>query len=381
MPDQTREVRTLVRNSTIRMRRSVLRPRSYLAIGIRFKYGTVQEQDWRKMDEKGFRAFAQSSHRVPSLGEETIRSHLRMVAEFEAFLKKKDAKKNFRNATSRDLQSFSAELMNNGENGFENFLALLRYSRFVNNREVEVAVLELVDGSDVFDNLSETLRQTVGESVCSEILDGISFPPLGTHPKEKPITTKRLVERLEAKLGERKCREILLSGPHAAPREEFLPEKKKFLASNSIDDFLEKRHKEYIDLLEKHAKEKTLHYTQEIDEEVLEYVRKTPTCQNGVRNGGVIYVTKIPYMAKKYLHEKDEKKKRYYYCHCPWVREAILSDVRISPNFCYCSAGFEKRPWDVIFDQSVKADVIETVLRGDLTCKFAIHIPKEFQKT
>jgi hypothetical protein len=83
-------------------------------------------------------------------------------------------------------------------------------------------------------------------------------------------------------------------------------------------------------------------------------------------------------MAKKYLHEKDEKKKRYYYCHCPWVREAILSDLKVSPNFCYCSAAFEKRVWDVIFDQPVKADVVESVLKGDPICKFAIHIPKDF---
>jgi hypothetical protein len=125
-------------------------------------------------------------------------------------------------------------------------------------------------------------------------------------------------------------------------------------------------------------KEKTLYFTQEIDEEVLEYVHNTPTCQNGVREGDVIYVTKIPYMAKRYLHEKDPEKKRYYYCHCPWVREAIISDVKIPPDFCHCSAGFEKRPWDVIFDQPVKADVMETILKGDLICKFAIHIPKEF---
>ena len=80
-------------------------------------------------------------------------------------------------------------------------------------------------------------------------------------------------------------------------------------------------------------------------------------------------------MAKKYLHEKDDKRKRHYYCHCPWVREAILSDLKISSNFCYCSAAFEKRPWDVIFDQPVKVDIVETVLRGDLICKFAIQIP------
>ncbi len=333
------------------------------------------------MDEKGFRDFAQRSQRCERLDEETIRSHLATVAEFESFLRKKDAKRDFRNATSRDLQNFSVQLMTNGENTLENFLALLRYSRFTDNREVEVALLELVDGSDVFDNLSETLRHTVDEGVFSEILRGINLPPLGTHPKEKPKTTKVIMERLEAKLGERKCREVLLSGPHATPKEEFVSERQKFLASNGIDDFLEKRHEEYVDLLEKHAKKNTLYYTQEIDEEVLEYVRRTPTCQNGVRNGSLIYVTKIPYMAKKYLHERDERKKRYYYCHCPWVRESILSNVRVSPNFCYCSAGFEKRPWDVIFNQPVKADVIETVLKGDLLCKFAIHVPKEFLKS
>jgi hypothetical protein len=84
-------------------------------------------------------------------------------------------------------------------------------------------------------------------------------------------------------------------------------------------------------------------------------------------------------MAKKYLHEKDQKMKRYYACHCPWVRESIKSgNIKISPNFCYCSAGFEKLPWDVIFDQPVEAHVVESVLKGNLVCKFAINIPKEF---
>jgi len=46
-------------------------------------------------------------------------------------------------------------------------------------------------------------------------------------------------------------------------------------------------------------KNRTLYFTQEINEEVLEYVRNTPTCQNGVRDGDIIYVTKIPYMARQ----------------------------------------------------------------------------------
>jgi len=324
--------------------------------------------------EERFRDFCSGMN----LNQETIRAHVEMVREFEVLLSKKDGNRDLSSATVDDLQSFVAQLMKNGSNTWENLLALLRYSRFAENRELEVALLELLDGSDVLENLSETLRHTVGEGKRDEIFKGINLPPLGTHSRDKPKVTQALMRRLETVLGETMCREVLSSGPHASPREEYLPDREEFLASENVDDFLEKRHKEYVDSLQKHMEEKTVYFTQEIDEEVIQYVRDTPTCQNGVRRGDVIYVTKIPYMAKKYLHEKDEKRKRYYYCHCPWVREAIMSNVKISPNFCYCSAGFEKRPWDVIFDQTVKADVIETVLKGDLICKFAIHIPNDF---
>lgn len=343
---------------------------------------TTQERlakEVNKLDEKGFIHFCIKGERVrKGLSEKTIQEHITFVKEFEAFLKRKNTSKDFSNATVDDLQSFVQYLMKNRRNTWDNFLALLRYARFANNKEVEVALLELLDGSNVFENLSATLRRTVGETMHDEIFEGIDLPPLGTSSKDKPRITKKFMERLETKLGEDKCKGILLSGPHAGPKEHYLPERKKFLESKGLDDFLAKRHKEYVGELENHMKEKTLYFTQEIDDEVLEYVRNTPTCQNGVREGDMIYVTKIPYMATKYLHEKDEKMKRYYYCHCPWVREAIKSGLEISPNFCYCSAAFEKRPWDVIFDQDVKADVIETVLKGDIVCKFGIHIPKEY---
>jgi len=323
------------------------------------------------LQEKGFREFCA---RI-KLDEKTIRAHARAVKKFERFLRKKNG--NVNNATAADVQNYVARLIKKSENSWVTFLGLLRYSRFAGNRKVEVALLELMDGSNVLENISTILKRDVGKSRHDEVFDGISLPPLGTHSKDKPRVTRKFMENLETILGEKKTREILSTGPHAGPKEEYLPEKQDFMASDSLDDFLEKKRKEYVELLEKHMKEKTLYFTQEIDEEVLDYVRKTPTCQVGVREGDVIYVTKIPYMAKKYLHEKDPKRKRYYYCHCPWVREAIISGVKISSNFCYCSAGFEKRVWDVIFDRPVEAKVLETVLKGDYICRFAIHIPKE----
>jgi hypothetical protein len=328
------------------------------------------------MNEEGFKK---------SLGkgksEKTIQSSIGIVREVEAFLKGNRKVEDFGEANLPDLQAVVKYFFEKKKNTWENYLALLRYSRFAGNQGLEVALLELLDGNDVLGNISNKVKKTVGEKTHSEIFSGIELHPLGTSPTEKPKTTKKLMERLEAFLGEEGCREVLLSGPHAGPKKEYLPEKKAFIESEGIDDFLLKRHKDYIRELESHMKDHTLYFTQEIDEEVLEYVRSTPTCQNGVREGNIIYVTKIPYMAKQYLNEKDERMKKYYYCHCPWVREAIKTGMNISPNFCYCSAGYEKKPWDVIFGQPVKADVIQTVLKGDSLCRFAIHIPDKYFKT
>ena len=326
------------------------------------------------MDEEGFKGFCIKRN----LKEETIQAHIAAIGDSEAFLKEMNPDMELSNVTGDDMDGLIAHLMKDGKNTWDNLLALLRYTRFAENREAEVALLELLDGSDVLENLSETVRHTVGESKHAEVFAGIGLPPLGTRSADKPRITKMFMERLEASLDEKTCREILLSGPHASPKEGYLQDRKEFLESKSIDDFLRKRHEKYVEELDRHRREKTLYFTQQVDDEVVDFVRRTPTCQCGVREGDVIYITKIPYMAKKYLQENDQKKKRYYYCHCPWVREAMLTDEKISPNFCYCSAGFEKRPWDVIFDEPVRADVVETVLKGDLICKFAIHIPEKY---
>jgi hypothetical protein len=51
--------------------------------------------------------------------------------------------------------------------------------------------------------------------------------------------------------------------------------------------------------------------------------------------------------------------------------------VAVSPTFCQCSAGFPKKPWEVIFGRALEAEVVESVLKGDPWCKIAIHLPEE----
>jgi hypothetical protein len=336
----------------------------------------VTKQERKIVDEQGFRVFLAKR----KLAEKTVKAHISIVKEFEEYLKEKDGSNEIRNAKPDDFDGFLRILRKEGRETFDNLLALARYVLFTNNRTLTVHALELIDGADVMENLSKNLKQKAGEAKWREILGDIKLPALVTHPRDKPKITKKVMERLEAKLDKEKCREVLSSNLHFVPDEAFMPSKKEFQQSKSIDDFLHNRHKEYVEELAEHAKNKTLYFTQEVDDEVVEYVRNTPTCQVGVRDGNVIYATKIPYMAKKYLHENNKRMKRYYACHCPWAREAIKSGTKISPEFCYCSAGFEKRLWDVIFDCPVKADVLHTVLKGDLICKFAVHIPKEYTK-
>jgi len=329
------------------------------------------------LDERGFRVFLAERN----LAEDVVLAHIRILKEFEKYLKEKDAAIEVEKAEPKDFDGFLKILMKEKRRTIDNILSLARYFSYSNNKKLAVHLLELIDGAEVMENLSENLKQETGESTWEEVFGDLKLPDLVTNLREKAKFTQKVMARLEAKLSKEKCHELLSSNLHFVSDEEFLSSKNEFQKCKDIEEFLRNRHQEYVEELEEHAKHKTLYYTQEVDQEVVEYVRRNPTCQVGVKEGDVIYVTKIPYQARNYLHEKNERMKRYYACHCPWVREAIKSGQQISPDFCYCSAGFEKRIWDVIFNQPVKAEVLETVLKGDDICRFAIHIPKKHLKS
>ncbi len=329
------------------------------------------------MDVKGFRDYCAKRE----FGEETIQLHIKLVREFEEFLKKR-GKKDLNDASSNDMKDFVADLMENRKITLDNFRALIRYSDFSGKKETVSVLHGYLEGLGVPEELLKRLKEIVGERKSKGIFEGVNIPPLGTRPEDKPKVTKKIMERLEAHLDSRSLKELMSSGLEVFPDEWYLPQKRMFQDSHSLDDFLRKRHREFVETLEKHRKEKTMFFAQEIDDEVIDYVKENQEIQGGVRKGDIIYETKIPYQTKKYLHEKNEKMKRYYACHCSWVREAIKSGKpKISSNFCYCSAGYHKRPFEIIFDQPVKADVIETVLKGDPVCRFAIYIPKQFAHT
>jgi hypothetical protein len=330
------------------------------------------------VDEKGFREFVRKGERVPkNLPEETVRSNMRVAREFERFLRAERAKKGFDDAKERDVRAFIKHLAKDDRSTFDNLIGLLRYARFRGNADLELALLIILDGASILGLLCDTVKSEHGEAVFQELLGDFRPPPIGTSFKRLPRATSDFLCRVESGLGGRKTRELLLTGPHAAPPEYHVEERRMFEASEDVDDYLRRRSEKFIGELREHMEKGTLFFTQPIDQDALDYVEGNPEVASGVRKGNWIYVTKVPYMIIEYLKEKDPTRRSYYYCHCPLARESILSGEEMSRNFCYCSAGYVKRPFEVAFGMPLRAVVKKSVLWGDDICRFALEIPEE----
>ena len=325
------------------------------------------------MNVIGYRKFLKERN----ISKETIDSAIAVVKSFETTLQISNRAKTADTATREDAEAFSEQLISEKRNTFETYLALLKYGVFIRNRALYVTVLEFLDGAEAFGNLHTKLADAFGEAKRDVFFEGVSLPPLGTPNEKKPILVQQVLDRLETDNPEA-CKRILGSGLRDLHDEWFQDAVTEYKASSGLDEYLAKKSKRFIAELEKHSQEGKWWFVQEVTDDVIELVRQHPMMSGGVREGNVIYEVKIPYMAKEWLEEPDPKMKRYYACHCPWVRESLRTgDVTVSPTFCNCSAAFHKKPWEIIFGQSLHAEVVESILNGDSQCKLAIHLPKD----
>jgi hypothetical protein len=321
------------------------------------------------MAEQSFRETLQSL----GLNEGQVEASIALARRFVAFLHQPG-----RVPSGEAAWAFSRLLIGEGRNTEANCMALVRYCRFIGDNEMLVAFLELVDGGEVGDNLYRMVGERFGEAIQDEVFVGIGVAPYGTPSPEKPAYLQPAIQRLERRVGIDVCREFLSAGLRDLPDEDFLEERDKLRRAGDIDTYLRQRKEAFVAQLEVCLREGRLFYAQEITPEVLDFVKSDPEMGGGRREGNVIYETKIPYMAAKYLAETDPTLKRYYACHCPWARDAIRKgDVKLAETFCQCSGGFHKKPLEVALGRSLKVDVLESALRGDVSCRFAIYPPEQ----
>jgi hypothetical protein len=328
-----------------------------------------------ELKENAFRSYLKGR----KLSATTIESSVAAVREFEKYLKKRRI--TLKSAGLDALRDYISLLIEENQNSKDRLVAIARYCYFAKKNDLYIYFTGLLGASDVLPAIGERLATIAGKAAQRRVFDDLKMPPLGSPQDSYPKLTKTILDRMEAELPAPTCRDILTWNYHNVPVEAFKDSKERFEKAASVDEYLKREHEGLIKELEDCMTEGRPWFEQEITPEVVEFVRGNQEICTGLRQGDKVYLTKIPYAPKQFLKEKDPTMRKYYACHCQLVRTALRDGkLKIPATFCYCSAGFEKLHFDAIFDEPVEVELLETPLKGDARCRFAIKIPKSKMK-
>jgi hypothetical protein len=217
--------------------------------------------------------------------------------------------------------------------------------------------------------LSACLDKIVGEDARKKILEGSENLTSDSPPDEIIEWTKQAMDRLDALADQKKKVEIMTGCACQYPEPELSEIRDAYAKTRDIGVAHKMLSDKFVSFLKSSLG---------LEDDLVEEIMSRGWGLAGVRKGNTIIATKIPKSGDlvEYLKEKDRGKRRALYCHCPRIREAIGSDTKISPTYCYCGAGFYKRIWEYVLQQPVKVELLESVLQGDEVCKVAIHLPR-----
>ncbi len=262
-------------------------------------------------------------------------------------------------------------LVDEGTNTIENFVFIMRYYRMTKRHDIYIYLTRYTGFFDVFENILFRLKERVDHEVYLKITDGFKIPILGTKPTELPTHMSILMNRLKGSLSDDDIAIILAGNNHGLPAESFQSEKAFYDAAPDLASYLEDLHHRKVAELEEHLAQNKVWFEQAITQEVIDFVKSNQEILSARLIDDKLYVTKIPYDTLSYLQAESLDKKRYYGCHCPLAREAI---GKVPALFCYCSGGFTKFPFEVLFGKSLPVKSLETILGGSDICRFEIDL-------
>lgn len=321
------------------------------------------------MNESILRAFCKERGLSNEQAEQAVAS----VAALEQWLRERHS--SLERATVDLIRPYLRGLIEAGQNHPETLLALERYFFLTGRNDIYIYFTSLLGGEGVVESIRKRLADRADAKTGDSVFGSLVRPPLGSEPADFPEFTRRLMERLEASLPEQTVRCVLAGNHHGIPASAFEEEARLYRQASSLDAYLLARHGRQVATLQRHCDTKTVWFEQDVTQRVVDYVADNPEILSAVRKGDVLYTTKVPYDPDRYLETDDPVLKRYHACHCPFVREAILrGEPAISPNWCYCSGGFVKYPYEVILGRELRVTLLESVLKGDFVCRFAIDL-------
>jgi hypothetical protein len=308
---------------------------------------------------------------------DAIEKQMAIVEDFVGFLTEPGLKEIPASAGKDDVERFARKLIAESRNSLENFSHLSDFFHWLGHRKLHVAFLEVMDCYNALEVLAEKIEKEHGQDVRNRIFSE-PLPPLGADETERGVYTRMIVERLTSHLTPEQAAAAWFKVQHGLSDEVWRESKKAdqdhYQKYRSIDQLLDNKRQERDAILTRLRDTDELWHTVQITDEVLEYVKSDPEMEVGRREGDKIYISKIPYNAVRYLHETDPRMKRYYACHCPLLREAIMKDMPVSPEVCNCSMGFSSH-YLAGLGLELKGEVLESAVKGDSRCRFVFYIP------
>jgi hypothetical protein len=317
--------------------------------------------------------------RERGISDDTIEEQMVVVGDFVEFLAGIGLEE-INAAGHEEAYGFAQTLIADGRNTLENFTFLRSYADWLGHRELYVALLELMDCHNALEVLAGEIEGGHSREVRDRIFDD-PLPPLGADEGERCAYTQAMMARMAQQITSKESRAAWFQVQHGIPafhwHESDRADRETYRqCGEDIDEFLALKRRERDDLLTRLCDEGKLWYTIEINDKVLQFIKSDPEMEGGRREGNKVYITKVPYKAARYLDEADPKMKRYYACHCPLVREAILRDEPISPHVCYCSLGHASH-YLAGLGQELEGEVLESAVLGDTRCRFVFYLPSE----
>lgn len=287
--------------------------------------------------------------------------------------------KNLHTANISDIKKYVQTLINYKENKETTLLALARYFYLIDAEDIYIYFTSIFGSKGVMENIKIRATRIVGEDMTEEIFNNLSIPPLGTSNKKLFNYTKKVMGKMEENLEPEVCRKILTGNNHNIPKESFLKEKEFYKKAENLDDYLKNRHMRKVKELQQHSDQDKIWFEQKINQDVVDYVDSNQEILSAVREKDKLYTTKIPYDIVNFLDANNKKMKQYFTCHCPFVRESFLSGEQINADWCYCSAGFVKFPYEIVFDTALDIELLESPLKGDPHCRFVIYLSEHLK--
>lgn len=312
------------------------------------------------------------------LSTEAIEKAVIRCVEYIKFLESNNV--SLEESSVEDVKKFVKNLMDSGQNTLDRIDAVCMYTNTLGYLDQYLYLAQMVGGSPLYQSYLERTREIAGKEATDKVFGSMTLPPVGSTAEEFPEYTREMMNRMTTELCKEDRVKILAGNHHNRPPQSFEEKRRLYEESKTLDEFLKRDHERAVELLEQHMKEGRLWYRKMVTQEFLDYIKTDQERLSARRIGDKLYIKQIPYEFEEYQSETDPEKKRYHFCHCHLARRSILEGNPVPSEFCHCSGGYLKQPYDYIFGEELEVEVLQSAMAGDMECRFAVKLPENWRE-